>query len=69
MHAKIKVPTFRLCLCFFLKEVYAKDSLKLPEVKRITDYVYRHFKNILTEINKIQNYVVSFLATTLVLTF
>jgi hypothetical protein len=63
MHTKIKVPTFGV----FFNEVYAKDSLKLPKVKTLKYYAYRHFKNISTETSKIENGEVPFLTTTVVL--
>jgi len=53
-------------VCFF-NEVYAKDSLRPPKVKTLKYYVYRRFKNISTEISKIENYEVTFLDTTAVL--
>jgi len=53
--------------CVFSNEIYAKDSLKPPKVKTLKYYVYRHFKNISTEISKIENYEVTFLAATVVL--
>jgi hypothetical protein len=40
-----------------LNDVYAKDSLKPQKFKTLKYDVYRHFKNISTEINTISTFV------------